>query len=701
MNKLARKTVFLAAVGVLALSAGVAAQETIPQLERQLAAASPSEKLPLLLRLAEEYASSDPAKGLAYGHQALELAESAANENAQADALLQIAVNHYRRSEYGQSLGFHLRALRLREKIGVPADIGDSLHLIGNVYNFLSDYDQALHYYLRALRLREEIGDSKGASRSLQNIGTVYFKLDDYEKALDILHRSLKLKESIDDRNGQANALQSIGIVYKNLEQYDKALEYYQRSFRMFETMEDTLGLAIAANNLGNLYKEQGDFARAGEYYGKSLEYSRQLNNRWGLANTLNNLGDLRLRQADHAAAEERFRAALALAEEIQSQSLLEETYHHLAELAAARRNFVAAYDWYKKYAETRDRIFNEESDKRIAEMQTRYETEKKEKEIALLNKEKDFHLLELERHKTVTNLLILCSLLILVALALLYFRYRTRKRMSRLLGEKNTQLQDLVSKLRASENHLRELVNTKDKFFSIIAHDLRGPISTFAQALRELNKHYDEFTPAEIQDYLSELGAQSRNLHNLLENLLHWSQSQTRRLDYRPEPLGIAEMVGQSVGLLRSHAARKGIRAEFSGDPGLKVYADRNMLAVVLQNLLSNAIKFSPAGGRVRIDSTATNGQVEVAVVDGGVGISPDDLPKLFRLDVHFTRPGTAREKGSGLGLILCKELVEKNGGTIWVESTPGEGSAFRFTLPRPGADPPPAESSSPEPVH
>jgi len=666
-------------------------------LEAELAAAGPAERLPLLVRLAKAYADKDPEKGLVFGHQALELAEAAGDEAAQADALLQIGMNHYRRSEYGQALGFFLRTLRLREKIGVPGDIADALHMTGNVYSFLSDYDQSLHYYLRALRLREEIGDRQGVSRSLQNIGGIYYRLEDYDQALDFFHRTRRIKEELGDRNGLANALQSIGIIHKNLQQNDQAFEYYTRSLEIFREMADTRGLAIATNNLGNLRKKQGDYTGAEDYFRQSLEYSRQINHRWGIANTTNNLGDLFLLRNELAAAAECFTTSLALAEEIQSQSLLQETYLHLADLEAARKNYAAAYDWYKKYSETRDRIFNEESDKRIAEMQTRYETEKKEKEIALLSQEREFHLLELERHRTVTNLLILCSVLILVALGLLYFRYRTKKRLSGLLTEKNTQLQELVTRLQASERSLRELINTRDKFFSIIAHDLRGPISTFAVALRELSANYDEFSASDIRGYLDELGEQSRNLHNLLENLLRWSQSQSRRLDYRPESLAIGAMVDQSLHLLRSHAVRKDVHPEFSGDPGLQVFADPYMLGAVLQNLLSNAIKFSRPGGRIRIDSTPVNGQVEVAVIDTGIGIDAADLDKLFRLDVHFTRPGTAQEKGSGLGLILCKEFVEKHGGAIWVESEPGRGSAFRFTLPRPS---PQTGRNSPAPL-
>lgn len=229
----------------------------------------------------------------------------------------------------------------------------------------------------------------------------------------------------------------------------------------------------------------------------------------------------------------------------------------------------------------------------------------------------------------------------------------------------------------------LKELNTTKDKFFSIIAHDLKNPFITILGFSDILLADYNELSDDERKYYISEMEKSATLSHNLLQNLLQWSRAQTGRIEYDPRELQLFNLVEENFQLLKNTAGEKKIQLKQNVDDELTVNADEDMLNTVLRNLLTNAIKFSNENGVVEINSKINENFVEIAVKDDGIGMDEDTMSKLFRLDTTNSKPGTAGETGTGLGLILCKEFIEKHGGKIWVESEISEGSTFKFTLP------------------
>ena len=236
---------------------------------------------------------------------------------------------------------------------------------------------------------------------------------------------------------------------------------------------------------------------------------------------------------------------------------------------------------------------------------------------------------------------------------------------------------------LKKNEQALIEANNTKDKFFSIIAHDLKNPFSTLLGFSGLLSQDYDKFDDSTKKEVIKDIHQSSEHMYDLLENLLSWSIMQTDGMECKAQSINLSMLADESIALLRAGAEDKGIRLVLTIDEGVRVSADVNMISTVVRNLLSNAIKFTGEGGEVEISSKRKGNFQEIIVSDTGVGISTEDLKKLFRLDVKYTRYGTRKEGGTGLGLLLCKEFVEKNGGTIGAESEPGKGSRFIFTLP------------------
>jgi PAS domain S-box-containing protein len=233
------------------------------------------------------------------------------------------------------------------------------------------------------------------------------------------------------------------------------------------------------------------------------------------------------------------------------------------------------------------------------------------------------------------------------------------------------------------SESQLRKANAMKDKFFSIIAHDLKNPFNAILGFSNLLFEAYDNFSDQQRKAFIKNICDASDSTFKLLQNLLEWSRTQTGKIDFHPEIINVAAIVQENLTVLKSAADRKKIELVTNIPEQTMAYADGNMAKAIVRNLISNAIKFTKSGGKIEIAAVNSGDEITTTVADNGVGIKPDDQNRLFRIDDHFRTAGTDHEEGSGLGLILCKEFAEKNGGKIWVESTPGKGSKFIFTLP------------------
>lgn len=251
-------------------------------------------------------------------------------------------------------------------------------------------------------------------------------------------------------------------------------------------------------------------------------------------------------------------------------------------------------------------------------------------------------------------------------------------------IEKKNAELNNLNKALKESEQKLKELNEDKDKFFSILAHDLRTPFNALLGLSEFVIQEYDELTSDEVIKIVKDINSAGQNLFRLLENLLSWSRLTSGRADFNPEKVDLYVIALQAVMLLKQTAEKKEIDLLNLVPKNSLAFIDETMIESVIENLVTNAIKFTPRKGSIKISSKELADAYQISISDTGVGISEENLQKLFRMDIHFTEYGTEREKGSGLGLLLCKEHVQKNGGKIWVESEEGKGSTFYFTVPK-----------------
>lgn len=257
---------------------------------------------------------------------------------------------------------------------------------------------------------------------------------------------------------------------------------------------------------------------------------------------------------------------------------------------------------------------------------------------------------------------------------------------LNRLNGENQKQLNELNQlnlQLTNSKNKLKELVTTKDKFFSIIAHDLKNPFNLLINVSNLLLENFHEYTEEEIISKIKDINESSKQSYSLLENLLNWSRTQSGNISFSPAEFDLYEIIINTIYAFKKLADKKEIKIKSEVELNTIVCMDFNMISTVLRNLISNAIKFTMPGGKIEIFIENQYDEIIISVSDNGIGIDDTILSKLFRIDSNISHKGTLNESGTGLGLIISKEFVEKHGGKIWAESKPGSGSTFKFSLP------------------
>ena len=259
----------------------------------------------------------------------------------------------------------------------------------------------------------------------------------------------------------------------------------------------------------------------------------------------------------------------------------------------------------------------------------------------------------------------------------------------NRLLHNMNAVLEEQVkartAELEAQTQELALANASKDKFFSIIAHDLRTPFNGLIGMTQLFSENIESYTTGDLKKGFDALQKTSKTVYELLENLLTWSRLQRGAIDYFPQEISLHRLATMTMTLFQANMEHKQIAIFNEIPPAAIAYADLDMINTVFRNLLSNALKFTPSGGVIRLSELEDDDQIETSITDTGIGMKPEEIENLFRIDVKFVRVGTSGEKGTGLGLVLCKELIAQNQGRLWVESEKGKGTTFRFTLPKP----------------
>jgi tetratricopeptide (TPR) repeat protein len=471
----------------------LAAAERIPDLEKKLRTVSSSkEKIDVLHQLAWAYKNNTPRLTIKYAAEALTLSRQEQDNEKEAKSLHYIGIGNANLGNYEKALEYYYQAIDMHKRIGDSRGIGLLTISIGNIFWYHSDFEESLEYYNRALKLFAELNDKKAISVILNNRAGVYIQWRKLDKALEDYLQSLKIKEELNSQASIAVTLDNIGIIHRELGSYDKALEAHERALRIFENLESKIGIAKSLNNLGLVYKDRQEYLRALEYYHQSLEIKNETGNKNGIAITLDNVGEIYILTKNFQKALEYQKEALKIREEIgekfgianclskigriykemeqfppaldylnkslqlarqsDMKVILKENYLYISEIFYARGDSDKSLQYYKKYTDTKEEIFNRATLNKIREIQMKYETDKWQKRIRKT------------RQKALNIFLGVVSLLVLTLALLAYNRYRLKNNARQLLEQNKQEIESHKSKLKILNEYLKEFLLLKNR---------------------------------------------------------------------------------------------------------------------------------------------------------------------------------------------------------------------------------------------
>ncbi len=493
---------------------------------------------------------------------------------------------------------------------------------LGEVYSDMGNSKSAILYYIKAYRQIQNLDETILLAGILTNLGYEYYKSEENDSSLVCFNRALGIFEYIGYEIGFLYCLGNMGLVYAKMGDYPQAEKNMQSAVLGLRKYEDYYAITDFETEIAEIYRLKGDLLNAQKYAAISLEMSDSL----GL--------------------------------KIQARDASYELY----KIHLDAHEFELAVSYLNKYYALRDSVTNAENIQRIADLRTEFEVGQKQAEVDLLTAEK-----EIENIIRIGLVMGLGTLVVFIMV----------------LSYHNRQKQIINNELKVQKSKLEELNHTKDKFFSIISHDLRGPINSFFGISRMIKSLVNKRKTDELLEVADDIDHSVDRLSALLDNLLAWALQQQGHFPNVPEKVHLNDLVDDLVKTLETMSKGKDITLFAKIEGPIDLWVDRNSTMTILRNLVNNALKFTPEGGQVTIKAHQNGWYANIQVSDTGVGIPKSKLNSLFRLLHKKSTYGTSGEKGLGLGLQLVNEFVEMNQGAIKLESEEGQGTTFMIELP------------------
>lgn len=661
---------------IIALSWTAMGQQKIDSLENELSKnLTDSLKVKVLISLSREYQYRDFNESKKYAAEAVTLAELGKHAATKNIAYQNIGRLYSLSGDYSTALRYDNQSLQQSLLSGDSSNITVDFNNVANDYYNLGEFDEAYYYFTQSYRIANAVQDSLQMTVALHNVGRVFKELGQYDRALNHFSISQKMSRDIGYQQGVPYAYDEVGDVMLRRGDYDSALIALMNALKISRQQNIQVLLPRTLTKIAKVYVHQKDYKTALAYYDSTYVLHEKTNNRFGIAEVELGRGLVYMDQRQYDDAIRVINQSLNIAKESNARTLEISCFLHLSRLLEQKGDFKKSLDYFKQYKQLEDSLFSHDMQEKLFRDQIRFETEAKDTQIAALSRAQDMKDDQIKRQEFIRNILVLVVALSVFLLATVYRSGQRRRQINMLL------LQHQEDMEKRSEE-LERLNQVKDKFFSIISHDLRSPINALAGLLDLLDK--GAITTEELPNHVRELKTRFNHTRTLLNNLLDWTLLQMDKLNLQATKINVHKIVDENIQLLGS-VQTKQITLLNTVPEAAYAFADSNTTNLVIRNLMTNAIKFTNDGGTVTISADEQPNEWVISVKDNGIGINADVMKILFDKTAPYTTRGTANEKGTGLGLILCKEFVEKNGGKIWVQSDVGQGSKFSFTLPKP----------------
>ncbi|WP_432673201.1 tetratricopeptide repeat-containing sensor histidine kinase [Flavobacterium sp. SM2513] len=647
-------------------------------------------KIPTLRLLSNAYTAVDLDKKYTYAKKLRDIAEKFQIDSIIPLAYCDMGMKFAIKTEYDSAMYYFNKSLTIALNKKIFKAQGRAYVSIGYTYDRLDDPKKAIENYKLALNVWKKIDNKNGLNQTYINLGSLYYDLKEYRVADQYFSQVLKSYEEMGDEAGIAYGNFILGNSSRKLDKDDKAREYYNKSLALREKLGDINGIGLANLGLGELYLKQEKYEMAEKALQIALEKNQITKNKYQETVVLGTLASsyLGLKRYNQArkAAQESYDNAVAM----KSKGLATIALQILIEIEQKAGNYRKAFEFQSRYIDAKDSL----------------NIQKLKNEVIL----SDFQRVRtdnttLEKHNEVIStknltykkaIYIITSLLglVLVLLVLYLRKIKQRSKINKVLTKQTFEMIEMNQTLESVNEELRvqndvttnqnaelERINAvKNKFFSIVSHDLRSPIATLKMLFNSYTSGH--LTREEMDMLLGKLEENIFTTADFLDNLLEWSKSQLEGMVVNPESFPILNLIERNLAILTPQTIEKQLTVENTITNDVSVLADKNMINVVFRNILSNSIKFCREGDSITVSCIVNDNSVLIVIKDTGIGIHPDEQKKIFQLE-HTISQGTSGEKGHHIGLVLCKDMIEQNNGSIWFESVLGEGTTFYIEIP------------------
>lgn len=562
-------------------------------------------------------------------------------------------------SNYEKALYFYYKSLEIRKSLKDTLLISYTYNDIGLLYYYAGYNSKALEYLKKSTNLKNKSNSSEEIIKNNINIALIFVEMKEEDKALKYFfeyYDHFSKKDSLSTQMIIANF--NIGLAYYSKEKYSKALSYFNRALEIAEKINFLFGIAKAKYALADLYVELGNYNLAKKIAEEVKNYGINSIEFWGYNNITLGYAKFKLKEKDYNNYFQIVEDSLKVKPNLK---LKENMIEYQIKISKSKNDFEKAFE-YHIALDSISKELNENILKiQIADLIVNKELEENRSEVLKLKFQNDLNEEKIRQSNNFILMLILFVLLLLIMLIFIYFQ--------------NQKIAKLNSDLNVSNN-------TIVRFFSIISHDLRSPIGTFKMIMEELDNNYNTFTDGEKRTLISESKNEVNNVLKLLENLLTWAKTSNGEFKLSIKQVSVKNIIEDIAKSNKQNISSKKINVVYNIDKDYLIDTDEDMLKTIIRNICSNSIKFTPEGKNIYVNLSENSNEIILSIKDEGVGMNQQQLDKLFNIDQKVTRLGTQKEKGTGLGLIIVKELLQYLKSEIIVNSKEGEGTEIIIKL-------------------
>lgn len=588
-----------------------------------------------------------------------------------------------RESDQAQALKFSLEADSLAIVLKDLSARSRALENIGWIYYRKGNWQKSFEFSSKAYDLAIEAQDKLQAARLMNNMGALYYEQRNHPKSIEQFRKGYNLATEVNDLYTRIRSLNNMALNFTQSGLQDSALYYANFSIRLNSEAGSPYLTSFAHRVIGDVNLAKGQYDTAQVIYQKSLEMARNQGVKSFEAGILHRLGNAYLLDNKLEKAKEILEYSVDFCKENQYLDELTSSYKYLFQVFEKEGNIQKAFFAQSQYLLFYDSLVNKSNRDRLALMQGMFEEDLANSELELLKAQNENQALRLATSRRYTIFLSIAVFLIAGLGIRMYLLHRSVTKVNRNLSVQQEKIAEQNRELELQSEQLKSINETKNKLFSILGHDLRSPIGQIKSVVDLMIQ--DQLDKEEFFELLNFLKKDIYSVDFTLNNTLKWSMAQMEGFELNPLSYSVYDVVRNSLDLLQGAIKDKNL-VIFNQLRGETIaYGDQDLAEVIVRNLINNAIKFSNVGDAITIYAEKNEGFLELYILDQGVGMSQELIDEILsdQYSLAKSKPGTKKEKGSGLGLQLVKEFVKMSGGKIEIDSHPGHGTKFCVKLP------------------